>query len=173
MNIDAVDWRIEPLHDVIVGIEAGLAIVRERLEEEGCDGISALEHAEMLLGLGFVAAQSYVLGSWTDLNRIRNRSARPPVTKSDCYALDTITVQVGVTRVHAINATANYFKHHDEWTVWPQNKTARILGAIGITKDTEFPCVRAAELLCGPGWRLIVLHQIVREWREHIIRTLQ
>jgi hypothetical protein len=172
MNVHAVDWRIEPLHDVIVGIEAGLSIVRERLEEEGDDGITALEHAEMLLGLGFVAAQTYVLGSWTDLNRIRKSSARPFVTKSDCYASDTIRVQVGVTRIHAINATANYFKHHDEWRVWPQNETARILAAIGITKDTEFPCVCATELLCGPTWRLIVLHQIVREWREHVIHTL-
>ena len=173
MNVHAVDWRIEPLHDVIVGIEAGLTIVRERLEEDGGDGITALEHAETLLGLGFVAAQAYVLGSWTDLNRIRESFAKPLVTKSDCYASDTITVQVGVTRIHVINATANYFKHHDEWTAWPQNETARILAAIGTTKDTEFPCIRATELLCGPAWRLIVLHQIVREWREHVIHILQ
>ena len=172
MNIHAVDWRIEPLHDVIVGIEAGLAIVRERLEGGG-DGITAREHAEMLLGLGFVAAQAYVLGAWTDLNRIRESSPRAPITKSDCYASDTITVHAGITRIHVINATANYFKHHDEWRAWPQNETARILTIIGITPETEFPCIHATELLCGPAWRLIVLHQIVKEWREHVIHTLQ
>ena len=173
MNIHQIDWRVEPLHDVIVGIEAGLATIRQRLEEEDGDGITALEHAEPLLGLGFVAAQAYVLGTWTDLNRIRNSSARAPVSKTDCYATDSITVQAGITRVHVINATANYFKHHDEWTEWPRNETARILAAVGITKDTELPCIHATELLCGPAWRLIVLHQIVKEWREHVIRTLQ
>jgi hypothetical protein len=65
--------------NVIVGIEAGLTIVRERLED-GDDGITAREHAEMLLGLGFVAAQAYVLGTWTDLNDIRESSARAPIT---------------------------------------------------------------------------------------------
>jgi hypothetical protein len=172
MNIHAVDWRIEPLHDVIVGIEASLTIVRERLED-GDDGITAREHAEMLLGLGFVAAQAYVLGTWTDLNRIRESSLSAPITKSDCYASDTITVQAGITRIHVINATANYFKHHDEWRAWPENETARILATIGITQKTEFPCIHATELLCGRAWRLIVLHQIVKEWREHVIHTLQ
>jgi len=173
MNIHEIDWRVESLHDVIVGIEAGLAAIGQRLEEEDGDGITALEHAEPLLGLGFVAAQGYVLGTWTDLNRIRDSSAKAPVSKTDCYATDSITVQAGITRVHVINATANYFKHHDEWTEWPRNETARILAAVGITKDTEFLCIHATELLCGPAWRLIVLHQIVKEWREHVIRTLR
>jgi len=31
MNIHAVDWRIESLHDVIVGIDAGLAAIHEHL----------------------------------------------------------------------------------------------------------------------------------------------
>ena len=141
--------------------------------EGGGDGTTAREHAEVLLGLGFVAAQAYVLGAWTDVNRIRQSSARAPVTKSDCYASDTITVQAGITRIHVINATANYFKHHDEWRTWPQNETARILATIDITQKTEFPCIDATELLCGTGWRLIVLHRIVKEWREHLIHSLQ
>jgi hypothetical protein len=173
MNIHEIDWRIEPLHDIIVGIEAGLTTIRQRLEEEDDDGITACDHAEPLLGLGFVAAQAYVLGTWTDLNHIRSDSAKIPISKSDCYASDSIKVRDGITRIHVINAAANYFKHHDEWTAWPKNETARILASIGITKDTEFPCIHTVQLLCGPAWRLIVLHQIVKEWREHVIRTLQ
>jgi hypothetical protein len=37
----------------------------------------------------------------------------------------------------------------------------------------EFPCVKATVLLCGDGWRLIVLHQVVREWRKHIFDALR
>jgi hypothetical protein len=62
MNLRKIGWRIEPLHDVIVGIDPGLAAIRERLETvEWFDRIHAREHAEPLFGLGFVAAQTYAL----------------------------------------------------------------------------------------------------------------
>jgi hypothetical protein len=47
MHVSEIDWRIEPLHDVIVGIDAGLAAIGERLtNEDGFDGLFAREHAE-------------------------------------------------------------------------------------------------------------------------------
>jgi len=59
MHFREMDRRIGPLHDVIVGIDAGVAAIHERLDaEEGFDGIRAREHVETLFGLGFVAAQS-------------------------------------------------------------------------------------------------------------------
>ena len=174
MHINEIDWRIEPLHDVIVGIEAGLKSVEERLkQEEDFDGLSAREHAEMLLGLGFVAAQAYVLGVWTDLNRIRKKEGLPPVGKIDCYASDPVTLHRGPTRIQVINATANYFKHHDEWLAWPNNETTQALRRVGITENTEFPCVEATQLFCGRSWEFIVLHQIVREWRAHVFNIFR
>ena len=171
---DEIDWRIGPLHDVIVGIEAGLKTIRERIDvEEGFDGLCALEYADPLLGLGFVAAQAYVLGAWTDLNRVRNRDGRPPLEKYACYASDPIAVRAGVTRIELVNAIANYFKHHVEWSDWPANKTTQVLSRVGITKTTDFPCVEATRLLCGELWEMIVLHQIVREWRTHIFSALR
>jgi hypothetical protein len=174
MNIHEIDWRIDPLYDVIVGIEAGLKAVEQRLEgEEGFDGVTANEHAETLLGLGFVAAQAYTMGTWCDLNRIRNNSGKPNVSKVDCYTVDTILVKGKVTRIEIINATANYFKHHDEWSQWPTNETTRILASVGITDKTEFPCVQAIRLFSGSTWELIVLHQIVKEWRTHAFSILK
>ena len=174
MTFDEIDWRIEPLHDVIVGIEAGLKAIQERMDEEkGFDGLCAQEHADTLLGLGFVAAQTYVLGAWTDLNRVRNRDGQSALTKHQCYASDPITVSAAVTRIQLVNAVANYFKHHDEWSDWPANETTQILGRVGITKTADFPCVEATRLLCGESWKMIVLHQIVREWRAHIFTALR
>jgi hypothetical protein len=98
MNIHDFDWRIEPLHDVIVGIEGGLKSIRERLDdEEGVDGLSALERAEPLLGLGFVAFQIYAVGTWTDLNSIRKSRGKRPVSKWDCYKCDSIKVKGDTT----------------------------------------------------------------------------
>jgi hypothetical protein len=168
--------RIEPLHDVIVGIDAGLAAIYERLDaEEGFDGISAREHAEPLFGLGFVAAQTYALGTVSDLNSVRARRHKPKKENFECYACDTITLMGGVTRLQLIVASANYFKHHDQWPQWPTGKLAydtNALGSVGITEKTEFPCIDAVNLLCGTSWELIVLHQILKEWRAHLFSTL-
>jgi hypothetical protein len=82
-----------------------------------------------------------------------------------------------VTRIQLINACANYFKHHDEWARWPTGRDLGAndtiaLGSVGITEKTEFPCIDAVDLVCGASCELIVLHQILKEWREHLFRTL-
>ena len=186
-----IDWRIGPLHYVIVGIESALKAIQEEVhKDEGFDGLWGREYADTLLGLGFVAAQTYALGAWTDLNKVRKRDGRTALEKHDCYASDPITVKAGVTRIELINATANYFKHHDQWPdsltkKTPDNlakkkpdnlaeKTSELLGRVGIiTQRPHLPCVEATRLLCGESWDMIVLHQIVREWRAHIFSVLR
>jgi hypothetical protein len=173
MHIREVDWRIGPLHDIIVGVDASIAAIRDRFDGEDTDGLAALEHVEPVLGLGFVAFQNYALGTWTDLNAIRKARRKPPVSKLDCYACDPIVLKGGATRIEVINATANCFKHHDEWSGWPTNETTRTLGRVGISQRSEFPCIKAARIFCGDSWELIVLHQIVRDWRTHVFKILR
>ena len=172
-----IDWRIEPLHDVIVGLDAGLAAIQKRLDTEaGFDGIWAREYTEPLFGLGFVAAQTYAIGTVSDLNSVRMSRRKPKKEKLYCYACDTVVLKGGVTRIQLINASANYFKHHDEWPRWPTRgkgaHDAKTLGRVGINEKTEFPCIDAVDLLCGTSWKLIVLHQILKEWRAHLFGTL-
>jgi hypothetical protein len=133
------------------------------LDAEEIDGLEAREHAELFLGLGFVAFQTYALGTWTDLNRIRQAAGKRPVDKLVCYKTDPILVnQNGPTRIELINAVANYFKHHDEWPrEWPEKRDTIItptiitLKTVGITQKSEFPCIDAACMLCGDGWQLV------------------
>jgi len=108
MHIREIDRRVGPLHDVIVGIDAGLAAIHERLNsEEGFDGTSAREHVEPLLGLAFVAAQSYALGSVSDLNAVATSRGRGKREKLACYACDPMPPVKGVvTRMQLINASA-------------------------------------------------------------------
>jgi hypothetical protein len=120
-----------------------------------------------------------------DLNRILGRG-KPKITdkeakkvfKLDCYSCDPVILKESVTRIQLISAIANYFKHHDEWPQWPTSKKdqgfhdTQTLARVGITQETEHPCVEATNLLCGTGWKMIVLHQIVREWRAHLINEL-
>src|SRR6266516_2863797 len=118
------DWRIEPLRHVIVGIGAGLAEIRGRMDDEECfDGLDAREEAEPLFGLGFVALQTYAVGTVSDLNHIRVDGGKPKFTEYDCYARDPERKLNGVvTRLELINFAANYFKHHETWPdPWPTN----------------------------------------------------
>ena len=168
------DWRIDPLYAVIVGIDAGLQTISKRIGGgDGFDEQSALEYAEPLLGLGFVAAQAYALGTWTDLNRIRASRNKPKIEdKMVCYRCDPIKLGGKASRIEAINAVANYFKHHDEWdATWPTNKTTKTLRDIGITEATEFPCIKATELFCK-SWEFVVIQAVVKEWREHVLKNL-
>jgi hypothetical protein len=173
MNVYELDCRIDPLYAVIVGIDAGLAAIGNRIkEEEGFDGLTARCHAEPLFGLGFVAAQTYAHGTWTDLNRIRKSRGKPELRKSDCYKCDAIILKAKVTRIEVINAAANYFKHHEEWSQWPTNETTETLRSVGITQTTELPCIELTELFCGNSWEFVVVHQVVKEWREHVMNKL-
>jgi len=176
MHLQEIDWRIGPLQDIIVGIGAGLVAIQKRMDaEEGFDGLSAREYAEPLFGLGFVAAQTYAVGTVSDLNSVRmsrGKSKEEKLNKHKCYAHDTF-IKGDVTRIQLINASANYFKHHDEWgTRWPTNYDTKILGKVGITEKTEFPCIDAVDLLCGTSWELNELLQILKEWRAHLFSTL-
>jgi hypothetical protein len=146
----------------------------------------AREEAEPLLGLGFVAFQTYALGTVSDLNQIRRDGGKPTLKDYDCYAHDPVKVKCVVTRLELIHSAANYFKHHDQWPEpWPTSITAKTkmehliaknvntLRLVGITEKTEFPCIDAVDLLCGTSWELIVLHQIVQEWRVHIFANFR
>jgi hypothetical protein len=183
MHFREIDYRIEPLRDVIVGINAGLAAIHKRLDtEEWFDGIWASEYAEPLLGLGFVAAQTYAIGTVSDLISVRMSRGKPEEElnkfKIVCYKCDNaIPLDGGVTRIQLINVSANYFKHHDEWGArWPTEKpevyTTETLGKVGITEKTEFPCVDAVKLLCGTSWELNMLLHTMEEWRAHLFSTL-
>jgi hypothetical protein len=48
-----------------------------------------------------------------------------------------------------------------------------MLNKVGITEDMNFPCVEVVHLLCGNTWKLIVMHQILREWRAYVMSSLR
>lgn len=174
MKIYEFDWRSEPLRDALTGLEHALQSVEIRMSEEPWfDGEAALDHAETVLGLVLVAAQSYALATWTDLNRLRSSEGRVQLVKLRCCATDTAAVAPGVTRIQLVNAAANYFKHHDEWLSWPDNETTRSLAAAAITDATGHPCAEAMRLLCGESWSMSCLHQLLVEWRAHVFQVLR
>ena len=150
-----------------------------KLQENGhYDGFDALEDSEWILGVAFIAAQTYIIGTWADINGIltESNSAIKRVSKENLLLLDVNWIANGVTRIQLVNAIANYQKHHDEWEGWQidgkNQATIDILKNCGISKDTEFPCYTAATLL-WPDSRigeLSYLLGLLEDWRERVFR---
>jgi hypothetical protein len=176
MHAQEFDRFIEPFQEVIAGIEAKLGAIGERVKAEvGFNGNTARDHVEPLLGLGFAAGQSYVLGTVYALNRLRQSRGKRPQEAPYYYARDLGVVFGGTTRIELIDACANYFQLHEQWREWPTNGRAgivtRILARAGITRKTARPCSAAIELLCGKNWKLFLLTEIVSEWRARLFKT--
>jgi hypothetical protein len=172
MNINEIDFRYNWIASVYDALESGLSSIEKRgIEDVWFDGLWQLEHSETILGISFVCAQTYILGTVQDINNIRIDLGKPSIDKLKYYEDDIKPPLSGSSRIMLINSIANYFKHHDEWDVWPVNLTTKTLADVGITDKTDFPCYKAVTILWDEKEckNLGNLLNIVSEWREFIL----
>lgn len=135
------------------------------------DGLSQLEYSETVFGIAFVLAQTYITGTVTDINELREHRGEKPIDKIICYSSSLWYLSNEISPILLINSIANYFKHYDEWDIWPANLTVKTLHRVGIGEDTEFPCYVAATKLWNEN-EIENLHNlltIISEWRKHVL----
>lgn len=175
MHIREIDFRRDWIDELFRTLTGTIDNISEKIKEfDWYDGIFALEHTETILGIAFIAAQTYIAGSIADINTILGKSKQ--LKKHELLALDVAFIKNGKTRLELIDAIANYHKHHDEWAAWQSDErnrhTISILNECGITKETEFPCYSAATLLwpeMKPG-EFRYLLSILVDTRERVFR---
>jgi hypothetical protein len=171
-----IDWRLSSTKRILQALSDGLKDVGRNFDEahEDYQIDDALEHAESLLGIAFVTAQTYIAGTISDANQLIETGGR--LTKEQLIRdhSDHLAESV-VTKVELCDAIANYFKHHDEWNSWSitgrNQKTVSILRASGIQENDEFPCRKVADLLWSnnDGSDLLPLLSLITSWREAVI----
>jgi hypothetical protein len=174
-----VDWYIDPLRDVILGIEHGLTQVHARPDEvDWFDGNFVMDHSEWLLGVAFVGTQAYVESAVGDVWRYLHgkRCAEGEASKEfrkQCFACDTELKPAGVTRIELINAVANYYKHHSGPKALRED-TVETLRKAGVNLEDAYayPCARVAELLCGSELHVRALCDIVKAWRVRVVTKI-
>jgi hypothetical protein len=172
VDLREFDFRYSWTRETLEALDRGM----EKLSSQHDDGLNLLEHAEDLVGLGFVALQGYVSSTQTTL-----RTVFPPLDISNkrIRAKNCQPCQraAGVTQIEAIWATANYYKHHDEWPNWkPEGQrrpTIVTLGKLGISETTEFPCVDSMKLLHGDWAPLVSILDVASAWREAWLSELR
>jgi len=173
----AVDYRYDWLATTLKGLAESFGEIRRLADQhEWFDGLWQREYAEPIVGMAFVASQTYIVGVVADLGRAKGKCANDlsqfvKDNKIGYYTIDPHPTADRHSRILLINAAANYYKHHDEWDGWKTNMTTRQLEAAGIKEDTEFPCLVTAEILFADRnfTNLSALLSIASEWRGHLI----
>ncbi|MBA3441015.1 MAG: hypothetical protein H0T92_14210, partial [Pyrinomonadaceae bacterium] len=152
MNIYEIDWRHSSIREILNAISAALVKITNDESHEDVD--EALEQLESFLGIAFVTAQTYITGTAVDARKLTKSTPKP--NKHDLLKnFSDVISGTGVTKMKLCDATANYYKHHDEWLDWTPNPTERrkhtidVLNGVGITETTTYPCQEAANILWG------------------------
>lgn len=175
-NWREIDFRHDWISLTLKALKSGFEVIDKTGEEvEWFDGLWQLEHAESIFGMAFIAAQSYILGTVGDLNKIRASNGKSALKKRAYYSDDLVYLQNGVSRISFINEIANYYKHHDEWDGWPKRDTTEVLAKVGIDESTDFPCYEAAKRLLDEkeDQNLENLLSIISEWRKYVLSKYQ
>ena len=163
------DFRHSWVYETLQALDRGV----EKLVNDRLDGLDLLEHVDDIVGLGFVALQTYIGGTEADL-----RAVFPPLATSsrDLRAKQCKEVS-GVSCVEAIWAAANFYKHHDQWPDWrptgSRKDTVNTLARLGIVESTEFPCVEVQRALQTDSTPLVGLLDLVSDWRENWLSHLR
>ena len=133
--------------------EAARRIQQQHETVDYFDGLFLLEHFEELFGATCVVAQTYMNRTWAD---IAKADLKVNAGERKWQMIPMFGRRVGqskIAQVELVYHLANYWKHCDDWRDWaPQENEGRYhtiatLAAVGITRDTDFPCVRGLELI--------------------------
>ncbi len=167
-----IDFRYSWLSTTLAALKAGFDLI-EKIDDEG----SQIEEYEHLLGITFIALQTYISGVYTDLNEISQSNNKSRIKdKLKLYSDDNEPISEGLSRISLINSAANYYKHHDEWDVWGEGHskgTVESLQKFGINENTDYPCCDTYSFLMGDDTNLEKLLHFVSDWRKYIMTTLK
>lgn len=149
--------------------------------------VQGLEGIAILIGAGFVAAQSMLARTFAAVRRIDEMEVLRlaggvdlPRRKVDLFLIAAHD-RNGVSDIQGINALANYFKHSSEWPYnWSELngplelETARTVIRLGLTPCDPDNMFKGADFL-GFGGRsgLSRLGMRVQEWREAIEKEIR
>jgi hypothetical protein len=176
VKLREIDWRFSSTERVFQALSDALKDVKDNLGEtqEEFEIDDALEYTESLLGVAFVAAQTYIAGTISDANELMGSGSKLKKEQLLKEHSDGLT-GLKVTRMELCDTVANYFKHHDEWDSWSaegrHQKTVSVLHAAGINEDDDFPCHKAADILWSnhDGSDLEPLLLLISSWRKAVI----
>jgi hypothetical protein len=169
VKLDAIldDAYLDLLMDAVRLFDAQLSkLEREADRSKDPDMSGHLDRMEYVTGLGFVACQQYMTGSFARKN-INRRAALDLGPKHRC----------GVTFAALVNAAANHWKHHTEWDEQKganlrAEQTAVPLETLGVNLRQPYVLANILhELLRPHASRFQQLIPFLTRWRDEVLDT--
>jgi len=165
-----LDHELEFLEELLGVMDARIQRIRDEARAVlDPDAFGYLDHLDAAAGLGFVSCQQYVtaIAGWFGLTRTKNWK-QSALAKGPVHSCGTPTVAL-------INAGANYWKHHEEWSPpYGQQdklaeKTLQTLEEVGVRRDESYLAFSLlAELTRPQAPRLSLLLTDLVQWREAV-----
>lgn len=164
-----IDWQHTCTWQTLDAIDRGLLQLEGQLPE--CFDLE--EHVEDMVGLGFVALQTYVRSTCAAVRAGFPDCPHPTRLRAGESPLVDGT---GLTYVEAVWTAGNYYKHHDEWPDWQptgsRRETVLALSRLGISPASWHPCTTVLVRLQDPDARLRECLAVLRRWREAWLERL-
>lgn len=171
MDINQLDYRSVPLGMLCASSTNAIKEIVQFKEHGILDYSTAMKYSECFYGATLVACQAYAIGTVSDFNEKRQFDGKSTIDKLTLYK-EKVRTDLQYSYVELINSLANYFKHNDEWTSWPQNETTKTLRYFGIDEETEFPLHTGVHKIIGESTDLSVLCEELGHWRFYIANIL-
>ncbi|WP_370980429.1 hypothetical protein [Agaribacterium sp. ZY112] len=166
------DYELVNLRDFLELLDSKLASIEHEISVASCpDSEGVFDKAEYYVGLGFSAIQKYMTSIYTQSGLSKKNALNQGRRLCE-----------GTTLVSIINATANYWKHEDEWGLrnivtrdksqlkdMPKNT---VLTIEKVTPWADYTCSNVVAGLTEKGnIRLLPLIPVLTEWRNEICKN--
>jgi hypothetical protein len=200
LRIHAQSDTLERLHRAVEREirAASRAIQRATRNEDLVEAVAGDEilTIEELLGLAFVAAQSFITLIRTELiavNNVHLRYLKSPISFVGSNGYDALKLAptlpaANCSEVEAINGVANYWKHSEEWLaseaksgtqvreVWVSGKnnkrTVEIVTALGLVPNSNGNLRKAAKALGVKDFEdLSPIRKILKSWATELLKN--
>ena len=167
MHITHTDHRSTPLRTLCTISTNAIDELFEFSKSGLFDESTAMEYIYYLHGAVLVACQAYAVGTVSDINKIRKHKNLEKLNKHILYKSVESNI-IKYTDVQLINALANYFKHNEEWSIWPNNGITKTLKHFDINESTTFPLHSGIIQIIGDSSDLRGICISLELWRSHI-----
>ena len=132
----------------------------QAVKSEDPDQFGVYDQYEHILGLGFVACQTYIT------SKLRGRKKSQVLGLGPRHRCDQTFAAI-------TNACANYWKHHDEWERASlrddAKQTISILQAMGADVWSSYPASNTMQVLLAPhAPRFKNLSPFLKQWAENV-----
>jgi hypothetical protein len=157
------DYDLELLKDIVGTIDQYLENINQRSTEvDDPDSFGYFDRAEHVVGLGFVACQTYIVAVCGHLG----------VRKQDAFSFGP-KHSSEQTVVQIVNHAANYWKHNSEWAPDKNEKQRKYVEhafeAVGFPVGTDYPLSGVLTELTYPQTsRFESLVELLINWKNDL-----